>query len=252
MKNIYFYLLVLVLSSCATKKNIIYLGDQNKQNELNLQYTDIVIQPDDILKIDIKSINPKLNSDLNINSSNSNLTNTRESYLFDGYQVSSDGYVYIPLLGKINVSGLTVSELTLQISNSLKEKNLFNNSLVDVKILNKYFTILGEVNKPGRYSFIENNLNIFEAIALGGDMTINGERNNVRIIRNYNNIDEIILVDLTKDDSSFNEFFQIYPRDIIIVNQNRSRIKNAGIIGNSGTLISLLSFLLSSIIIMSN
>tara|TARA_B100001057_G_C22774166_1_gene920904 strand:- start:363 stop:1085 length:723 start_codon:yes stop_codon:yes gene_type:complete len=240
------------LSSCTTKKNIIYLGNQNEKNEINLEYSDIVIQPDDILKIDIKSINPKLNSDLNINSSKSNISNTRESYLFDGYQVSPDGYVYIPLLGKISVSGLTVSELNLQISNSLKEKNLFNNSLVDIKILNKYFTVIGEVNKPGRYSFIENNLNIFEAIALGGDMTINGERNNVRIIRNYNNIDEIILVDLTKDDSSFNEFFQIYPRDIIIVNQNRSRVKNAGIIGNSGTLISLLSFLLSSIIIMRN
>ena len=122
----------------------------------------------------------------------------------------------------------------------------------DVKIINSYFTILGEVKLPGRYNFLENNINLMQAIGIAGDLTINGERNSIKILRSID--DEIVTssVDLTSSDLFKSDFFQIRSGDIIIVNPNSSRVKNAGIIGNSGTLLSLLSFLLSSLILITN
>ena len=120
------------------------------------------------------------------------------------------------------------------------------------EVINSYFTILGEVNRPGRYDFIKNNMDIIQAIAMAGDLTINGQRKNIKIIRNYGDKKSVSTIDLTKSDFFTSTNFQIFSGDIIIVDPNSTRVKNAGIIGNSGTLLSLLSFLLSSFIVMNN
>ena len=127
-----------------------------------------------------------------------------------------------------------------------------NNPSIDIKLLNTHFTVLGEVAQPGRYDFLKNNINILEAIGMAGDLTINGERNDVKIVRNINGNNVVHSIDLTKTDFLESNYFQIISGDIIIVNPNLTKIKNAGIIGNSGTLLSLLSFILSSIIVISN
>ena len=95
-------------------------------------------------------------------------------------------------------------------------------------------------------------MDILQAIGMAGGLTINGERKNIRIIRNIGDKRELFLVDLTSSNFFNSESFQIFSGDVIIINPNNSRIKNAGIIGNSGTLVSLLSFLLSSIILITN
>lgn len=123
--------------------------------------------------------------------------------------------------------------------------------VVDVKIINSHFTILGDVKNPGRYEFLKNNLNVLEAIGMAGDLTINGERK-IKVIREFEKTKKIIKIDLTKTDFLKNESFQIYSGDIIIVDPNTSKVKNAGIIGNSGTLINLLSFITTLVIIISN
>ena len=99
--------------------------------------------------------------------------------------VNSDGFINIPLLSPVLVKDLTVFEASEKIQKSLEDQGLLINSTVDVKILNSYFTVLGEVNKPGRYNFIKNNINIFNALGLAGDLTINGNRDDIRILRNF-------------------------------------------------------------------
>ena len=84
---------------------------------------------------------------------------------------------------------------------------------------------------------------------MAGDLTINGLRDDIKIIREINGKKNISSVDLTKSDFLVSENYQIISGDIILVNPNSTRVKNAGLIGNSGTLLSLLSFLLSSIIV---
>ena len=173
--------------------------------------------------------------------------------IFNGYQVDIDGNINFPVVGKIKVQGLTINELKSYILNDIEnERDLLVNPSIDIKILNSHFTVLGEVNQPGKYNFVENNLNILEALGIAGDLTINGKRESVKLLREINGKLKIFEIDLTNVKFLTENFFQISSGDILIVDPNSSRIKNAGVIGNSGTLLSLLSFILSSIIVISN
>ena len=154
-------------------------------------------------------------------------------------------------MGEVYLKGLTIFEAQKYLYDLIFDKGLLVNHNVDIKLLNSHFTVL-EVNNPGTYEYIGNNMNILKALGIAGDLTINGKRNDLIIIRNIDGKKLITNIDLTKSDYLNSDLFQIHSRDIIIVNPNSTRVKNAGIIGNSGTLISLLSFLLSSIIVINN
>ena len=134
-----------------------------------------------------------------------------------------------------------MNEASEKIEKLLFDEDLLRNATVDIKILNAYFTILGEVNNPGRYSFLKNDMDILQALGLAGDLTINGKRDNIRIISKHNGKMSVNSVDITLNifDS---DSFQIFPGDIIIVNANSARVKNAGIVGNFGNLLSVMSF----------
>lgn len=227
------------------------MQDLNTDNSYFTNYSEYKIKSDDVLKIDISTdnidqlvINQKLSSQFE----NSN----RESLIFAGYQVSSDGTIAFPSLGIIHVKGMTIKEIKDHIHKKLIDKAILINPTVDVKLLNAYFVVLGEANNPGRFEYFRNNLNIFEAISMAGDLTINGKRKDIKLIRDVDGKKIIKTIDLTSSKIFDSDFFQIVSGDILIINPNNSRVKNAGIIGNSGTLISLLSFLLSSVIVMSS
>ena len=211
-----------------------------------------MIKVDDVLKIDISAEEPSAALFLNPRGTNSNLNSNKLSLLYNGYQVNSEGFINFPAIGKLKVIGISVTDLRNKIYSSIKDKGILNDPYVDIKLLNTYFVVLGEVNRPGRYEFLKNNLNILEAIGMAGDLTITGDRKNIKIIRDISGKKIINSLDLTNSNFISNDDFQIFSGDIIIVNQNKTRVKNAGIIGNSGTLLSLLSFILSSIIVISN
>ena len=170
----------------------------------------------------------------------------------NGYLIDNNGNISFPVLGKIKLVGLTRSQSEILIRNLLIDKKYLINPTVEVRVLNYHFTILGEVNGPGTYNFLENNMNILKAISMAGDLTINGKRDNLKLIRSTNGKTLVHNIDLTSARYLSSEYFQIQSGDILIVNPNNTRIKNAGIIGNSGTLLSLLSFILSSVIVISN
>ena len=251
LNKLFFVCFVLVTLSCSTKKDIFLLQNAKLDVEYQSNYDELKIGVDDILKITINSKQPETIVEFTPQGS-AMQASTKENYMLNGYQVDSSGHITFPSIGKIFVSGLTVNKLRDKLSILLKEKSILIDPSIDIKILNLQFTIIGEVNNPGRYDFLENNISIFEAIGMAGDLTINGKRKDIKIIREYGSSRKIVSIDISKSDILISDNFQIYPGDIIIVNPNTSRIKNAGIIGNSGTLLSLLSFILSSIIVISN
>lgn len=240
------FLSIIVLSSCASKNSIIYLNSEDK-NKFDVDYLEYRLNVDDVLKIDIETLDPQP-----IELPTSYNTPTKEVMIYNGFQVDLNGYIDYPKIGKIMVLNKTIDELKTLIQNSLIELKLYTNPSVAIKLLNSHVTILGEVNNPGRKEYYQNNINILEAISMAGDLTINGKRNDIKLIRQDRNQNIIAKIDLTDSKLLESPFFQLYSGDIIIVNPNSSRIKNAGIIGNSGTLLSLLSFVLSSIIVISN
>ncbi len=220
------------------------------EEQYNNIYSNHTINVDDILKVDVTSIEPLLTQQFNTNNSTNSISN-KESMLYNGYLVNSEGYINFPVIGKIMVIGKTLDECRTAIKSKIEDTGILINPTVDVKLLNAHFTVLGEVNRPGRYEYLKNNMNIFTALGIAGDLTINGKRKEIKIIRDQNGKKSISEIDITNTDF-LKTNYQIFSGDIIIVKPNNNRVKNAGIIGNSGTLLSLLSFVLSSIIVISN
>ena len=244
-------LILLIFVSCSTKKDVLLIQDTKPTTNYDSEFKEIRIQSDDILRVKISSKSVDVASLYN-NSQSITQPSSILSYQIEGYLVNSEGYINIPFLKPISVRGLTLSEVSGKIINLLEEEDILKNATVDVKLLNAYFTVLGEVNSPGRYSFLENNMNIFQALGMAGDLTINGKRNDIKIISKVDGKMSVNSIDLTSSNLFFSENFQIFPNDIIIVNANSARVKNAGIVGNFGNLLSVMSFILSSIILITN
>lgn len=240
------------MSSCSTKKDILYIQDLSSKKNIEVNYVDYLLKPDDILKIDINSENQESLLAFNSIPTTAEMNVSKTALLYNGYIINNDGNIFFPSIGKLYVAGKTIDEVRVEIYDFLTKGGFLTNPTIDIKLINAFFTILGEVNSPGKYDFNQNNLNIFEAIGMAGDLTINGRRDNVKLIREIGDKRNVFSYDLTSSNILESENFQIFSGDLIIVSPNSSRIKNAGIIGNSGTLISLLSFILSSIIIISN
>ena len=251
MKLLYkfsFFIILLLFFSCSSKKNILYIQDSVENKNYEPSYMVYKIKIDDIINVKVKVDNMEGQIMFN-NQSNMEIAESRESLILKGNQVNSEGYIYIPKIGSIKALGLTIDDLRVKIFEKITSLKLLSDPVIDIKIVNNSFTILGEVKNPGKYYFSKNNMNILESIGIAGDLTINGKRNDIKIMRNSNGKTKISTIDLTSTKFIESDFFQIHPGDVIFVNQNTSRIKNAGIIGNSGTLLSLLSFILSLVII---
>ena len=150
-------LIILIFSSCSTKKDVLLLQDIKNSSEYSFKFKSIKIQPDDILKIKISSKSVGLTSLYNPQQYTSGGISI-EGYQLEGYVVNSEGYINIPSLSPVLVKGLTLIEASKKIRNLLKEEDVLRNATVDIKILNAYFTVIGEVNAPGRYFFLENEL----------------------------------------------------------------------------------------------
>jgi len=250
-RYIFIYVCIAAFFSCSTKKEILYVQDISTQDTYSYEFIEYQIKPDDILKIDVNSEIPEASIGFNPKGIGANFSD-KTSMLYNGYQVNNDGYINFPSIGKIKVQNLTISQIRELIYHTIIKRGLLNNPSVDVKIINSHFTILGEVSKPGRYEYLKNNMNILEAIGMAGDLTITGKRSDIKLIRDLKGKKYVYNIDITDKNLLLNNTYQIFSGDIIIINPNNTRVKAAGVIGNSGTLLSLLSFLLTSIIVINN
>ena len=251
LNNFFLIFILIFIYSCGSKKTVLYLQDIESETNLNIEYIDYILKVDDILKIDVTVESPELSLFLK-NTQSSFTLSSKESFLYSGYKIDTNGNINYPSLGSIKAEGLTISQLSTFIEELIIKNGILIQPSVDIKLINAHFSVLGEVNRPGRYDFLKNNLNVLEALGMAGDLTINGKRSDIKIIREINEKKIILKLDLTQSKFLDSDAYQIFSGDIIIVDPNTTRVKNAGIIGNSGTLISLLSFVLSSIIVISN
>lgn len=241
-------LIVLLLVSCTVKKDILYLNDLKPNENANFEWSDVVIQANDIISIKITADDLLLAAPYNLNPlQQQNIQNTQ--LMLQGYLVSNEGKINLPVLGEIEVKNLTFTQVESKIQDELVSRQLLKNPIVVCRILNAKVTVLGEVRLPGTYTFYENNLTILQALGLAGDLNINGVRKNIKVIRMENNQQKIGEIDLTKKDWMNSPFYFIKPNDVIIVNPNTAKVKSAGIIGNAGTLLGTISVILSSFLI---
>ena len=189
-KNILFALCIALMAmvSCSTVKDIAYF--QNKvvnEPEAIDKHAGIVIQPKDMLSIVVSSRNPELVAMFNLPvisyQAGSEVVNTGYSQRLMGYVVDNDGYIDFPVLGPIQVSGLTRWQLSELIKNKLLKDGLLTDAVVTVEFMNFKISVIGEVNAPGTYTIEGDKVTILQAISLARDLTIFGLRENVSVIR---------------------------------------------------------------------
>jgi polysaccharide biosynthesis/export protein len=169
----------------------------------------------------------------------------------DGYLVSSDYSINFPVLGTLDVKGSTL-ELEEKITKLLSEGGHLVSPTVSVRLLNSKFTVLGEVSQAGTYTFLDRNLTLLQALGYAGDLTIDGERKNITLIREINGMRSARQLDITSTDILDNLDYYIMNNDVIIVNPNYNRIKSAGFIGSPASISSLSSILLSITLLIIN
>ncbi len=237
----------LVLTSCVSRKDIIYLNDLQANQNSSFKWSDVVVQPNDILSVKITTEELELAVPYNISVMEQSLQGTQ--LLLQGYLVSNEGKINLPVLGEVEVVGLTYNQVESKVQNALISKGLLKSPVVVCRILNAKVTVLGEVRNPGTYTFYENNLTILQALGLAGDLTINGVRNPIKVIRMENGQQKVGEIDLTKKNWMSSPYYFIKPNDVIIVDPNTAKVKSAGIIGNAGTLLGTVSVILSSFLI---
>ena len=249
----FFIVGLFLLSACSSKRNITYLGGVNEyaKTDISKQKTPYTIQVDDVLRIEIHSMVPEAAIVYNRIPQNTNTSTSLDLLQLDGYLVSSDYSINFPVLGILDVKGSTL-ELEKKITKLLLEGGHLVSPTVSVRLLNSKFTVLGEVSHAGTYTFLDRNLTLLQALGYAGDLTIDGERKDITLIREINGIRSARQLDITSKDILDNSAYYIRNNDVIIVNPNYNRIKSAGFIGSPQSIASISSILLSITLLIIN
>ena len=211
-------LFIMILSSCVTSKKTTYLQDY-ESSMYSGEYTppeDYLIQPNDNLYINVSTPDAQWSEIFNPISSGTNVAMGGDLMAqLITYSVQLDGAVYLPYVGAIRVEGLSLNEAKLAIDSVLAE--YVSEPSVTVKLLENYVTVLGEVNAPGMYPMTKDRFNIFQAIALAGDVADFGDRFQLSLIRQTSDGSVIKEFDLTDKNIVDSEYFYVHPNDVIYV-----------------------------------
>jgi polysaccharide export outer membrane protein len=229
MKSLIFILFLLLAVACVPNKKVVLLqkNDVNKKALLkdsvirsysipNKQYE---LKPGDILKIDITSLTDK-QFDFFKEDNVGNIGLGGQIELL-GQVIDANGNIKYPVIGQINLEGLTI----LEAENYLKEiaANYVDSPVVKIRLLNYRVTILGEVNKPGTFSTLNNTMTFTEAIGYAGGFNELADLEGIKLIRNHNEGQEIIYVNPLDEDFIASPFYYLHPNDLIIVSPLRQR-----------------------------
>lgn len=166
------------------------------------------------------------------------------------YHVQEDGTIDFPVLGRINVVNMTSDEISRKIKNELVSQELLKDAIVSVELLNQYYSVQGEVAKPGRFSFDEDRVTIFDALSKAGDLTMYGQRDNVLVVRQIGDKYQTYRLDLTDADKIYSSpVFFLQKNDMVYVTPNSRRARESSEFGtafvNPSLWISAASFLTS-------
>ena len=254
---LYLMLSVCLASSCTSYKKVPYLQPVDKDSEID--YASIYrsgilrFQPDDVIAITVNAVEEQdIASDFNLALQPVAHTDNagEEGIIQQGhgrqtYQVDKNGEIDFPVLGKIKVLDLTKDELEASLKRSLSSI-LKDPPIVTIRMLNFKVSVTGEVSRPGQYSVSKDRINVIEALALAGDMTLYGERDKVRIMREMPDGElKIVYLDISREDVVTSPYFYLKQNDVIYVQPNKARARSADIGSQTSILISVGSMLLT-------
>ncbi|MDA9835793.1 polysaccharide biosynthesis/export family protein [Flavobacteriales bacterium] len=238
-----------LMSSCATKESIVLFQDdeqkdaQNTSENVSYLYEKGTIQKNDILKVSVSALDMMSVAAFVTDNIQSR---TPEQFLLDGFKVNENGKINLPLVGEVEVLGLTLNQASVFIQRELSKSII--DPIVNLNFLNFRFTILGEVNNPGTFTVYNPKINLIQALGLAGDITMTGKRDNIKLIREVDGVTTKTTIDLTNSDFMSSEAYYLEKDDIIYVEPTFTKITNSGYIGPLGSIATFVSLLLSVIV----
>ena len=237
---------VAALAACGTPKNIVYFQDIKGDATLPVGKSEpIKFKPMDQISVIVNSRDPQVTAMFNLpyystrigqSQSMTNTTGvvTSGTQGISGYIVESDGTIDFPILGKIQVAGLTREEVAEKIKDELLDSRQIKDPVVTVTYMNLGFAVLGEVKSPGRYKIDRDRFTILDALALAGDLTINAERESIVLVRHDGSKDHAYVLNLLDTRQLYDSpAFNIQQGDVIYVKPNDKRVRESTINGNN-------------------
>lgn len=260
MKKYKFMMALLVgflLTGCQAYKKVPYLQASEYLNtaEMKTPLYDARIMPKDLLTITVSTTDPETAVPFNLTvataltTTNRNLTSQP---MLQQYLVDNNGNVEFPVLGSLHLGGLTKGEAESMIKEKLKTY-ITEDPIVNVRMANYKISVMGEVTSPGTFVISNEKVNIFEALAMAGDMTVYGQRDNVKLIReDAQGKREIIPLNMNDATIVTSPYYYLQQNDVIYVTPNKTKAQNAGISSSTtiwfsvvGTLVSLVSLIVT-------
>lgn len=226
---------LLSATSCGTPKNVAYFQDLNNNPDtvITLQNRVITVKPTDKIYIGVKSKDPQISQLFNLTGgTSSGATNMSQDAYY--YTVDSKGDIDFPVVGKIQVAGLTREEIAEKVKKSLVDASLVKDPTITVGLSNLHYSMMGEVAKPGQYAIEEEKVTILDAISKAGDLTIQGKRNDVMVLRQENGHQKIYKINLCSGRDIFNSpAYYLQQNDVVYVTPNDTKKRSSTLNGNT-------------------
>lgn len=241
---------VALFSGCAARKKIVYIQGASEIGTFENPYAySQKIKADDRLAIIVSCKEPELAAPFNMQLTQRAFTGGQSIQNYNGgspmiFWVNADGDINYPTIGMLHVAGMTRTQLQKYLQDYLIENGYINDPIVTVEFNDARINIIGEVARPGQYSMGERHT-IFDAIAQAGDLTIYGERNKVRLIRDIEGTQKVYTVNLTDPEILKSDVFYLQQNDVIIVEPNNSKASNREVSSLYNFAISLVSIALT-------
>ena len=223
--------MLLLVVSCSTQKKVPYFQDLGEGESVKITAPqDIRLKAGDQFTIHVNSKDQELALPLNlIRSTNSSGNETRLAYTVD-----ERGYIDFPTLGEIYVEGKTRDELAKHIKSIILEKKLVLDPVVIVGFHNQQVSVIGEVSRPGKYDINKDRFTVLDALALAGDLTIQGKRDNITVLREEYGVQKAYSLNLN-DAAQFHASpaYYLQQNDIVYVEPNHAKAGASSINGNT-------------------
>ncbi len=228
-KSFYLFIIILLISSgCARYKNIAYIQDRYEVEDSTKQYItvseggDLILMPNDNVYIDFYGLEYEQLESFK-KQYFERASNFNEISLFlKGYFIDETGGVELPVIGKVKIAGLTLSQAKDTLQKKVNE--YLKGAVVDIRLLSYNITILGEVKRPGKFQFYKRQINLLDALAKAGDLSRYGDARHIVLIREENGKTATYNFDLTSSDFFSMQTFWLKPNDVIYVKPLKTKI----------------------------
>lgn len=209
------------MSSCSTKKDIVYFQNaKDFETIVDVDTFTAKLKVGDIITIIVSTLDPLASVPYNP------VTPGGMGQAID-YLIDVEGNIDFPVLGKVKLLGLTVEEAKMLFKKKFEDGNLLKDPVIIIRLLNYRVTIAGAVNAPGVYQVTGERISILEALGMAGDLSIQGRRDNILIVRDFNGTKTYSRVDITNKEIFNSPVYYLTQNDYVYVEPNTALISSA-------------------------